>query len=141
AEQHPEVVRGLVLVNPSLRSDRKELAALPVMKLFVPSVKGLSNDIAKPGQDEVAYDRTPLKALYSLTKFWRIVRDDLDRVQAPLLVYRSTQDHVVEESSFRVLLDRVGSSEVEHHELTNSYHVATLDNDAEQIFAGSWDFV
>ena len=67
AEQHPEVVRGLVLVNASLRSDNKALAALPLLKTFVPAIKGVSNDIAKPGQDELAYDRTPLKPLYSLT--------------------------------------------------------------------------
>jgi carboxylesterase len=141
AEQHPEVVRGLVLVNASLRTDNKALAALPVLKSVVPSVKGLSNDIAKPGQDEVAYDRTPLKPLYSLTKFWRIVRDDLPQVKAPMLVYRSTQDHVVEESSFNLLIERSGSTEIEHHLLERSYHVATLDYDADEIFAGSWDFV
>jgi len=141
AEQHPEIVRGLVLVNPALRSDNKVLLALPALRLVVPSVKGLSNDIAKPGQDEVAYDRTPLKPLYSLTKFWRIVTADLDEVSAPLLVFRSAQDHVVEESSTRVLLDRVGSAEVEQRVLQRSYHVATLDYDAEEIFEGSWNFV
>jgi carboxylesterase len=94
-----------------------------------------------PGQDEIAYDRTPLKPLYSLTKFWRIVRDDLPQVKAPMLVYRSAQDHVVEESSFNLLMERSGSTEIEHHVLERSYHVATLDYDAEQIFAGSWEFV
>jgi carboxylesterase len=141
AEQHPEVVRGLVLVNPSLRSDNKALALLPVLRLVVPAVKGVSNDIAKPGQDEVAYDRTPLKALFSLTKLWHLVREDLPQVKAPLLVYRSAQDHVVEESSSRVLIERVGSAEVEHRILSRSYHVATLDHDAPEIFEGSWDFV
>jgi carboxylesterase len=141
AEQHPEVVRGLVLVNASLRSDNKAMAVLPVLKSFVPAIKGVSNDIAMPGQDELAYDRTPLKPLYSLTKLWRIVRDDLPQVKAPMLVYRSAQDHVVEESSFNLLMERSGSTEIEHHVLERSYHVATLDYDAEQIFAGSWEFV
>lgn len=141
AQQHPEIVKGLVLVNPSLRSDNKALAALPLLKTVVPSIKGVSNDIAKPGQDEVAYDRTPLKALYSLTKLWQVVRDNLADVKAPLLVYRSANDHVVEESSSRLLLERVGSAEVEQRVLENSYHVATLDNDAPTIFEGSWDFI
>jgi carboxylesterase len=141
AEQHPEVVRGLVLVNPSLRSDNKALIALPVLRLVVPWVKGVSNDIAKPDQDEVAYDRTPLRALYSLTKLWNLVRQDLGAVKAPLLVYRSAVDHVVEESSSRLLIERVGSAEVDQRVLENSYHVATLDHDAPEIFEGSWDFV
>jgi carboxylesterase len=141
AEQHPEVVRGLVLVNPSLRSDNKALALLPLLKFVLPSIKGVGNDIAKPGQDEVAYDRTPLRALYSLTKFWRIVRDDLAQVKAPVLVYRSEQDHVVEPSSTRVLVERIGSAEVTERVLKQSYHVATLDHDAPEIFEGSWEFV
>jgi len=141
AEQHPEVVRGLVLVNPSLRSDNKALAVLPVLRLVVPSVKGVSNDIAKPDQDEVAYDRTPLRALYSLTKLWHLVRENLGQVKAPVLVFRSAQDHVGEESSTRLLIERVGSSEVEQRVLDRSYHVATLDYDAPEIFEGSWEFV
>jgi carboxylesterase len=141
AEQHPEIVKGLVLVNPSLRSDNKGMKVLPLLKAFVPSVKGVSNDIAMPGQDEVAYDRTPLKALYSLSKLWRITTADLGTIKAPLLVYRSTQDHVVEDSSGRLLLERVGSSDVEQRVLDRSYHVATLDYDAETIFQGSWEFL
>jgi carboxylesterase len=141
AEQHPEIVRGLVLVNPSLKTDNKAAALLPVLQYVVPSVKGVSNDIAKPGQDEVAYGRVPVKALYSLSKLWQLVRTDLAHVKAPLLVYRSAEDHVVEESSSRLLIERVGSVEVEQRVLKNSYHVATLDNDAPEIFQGSWDFV
>ena len=141
AEQHPEIVKGLVLVNPSLRSDNKGMKVLPLLKAFVPSVKGVSNDIAMPGQDEVAYDRTPLKALYSLSKLWRITTADLGSIKAPLLVYRSAQDHVVEDSSGRLLLERVGSSDVEQRVLDRSYHVATLDYEAETIFQGSWEFL
>jgi carboxylesterase len=62
---------------------------------------------------------------------------DLAKVDAPILTFRSTQDHVVEPLSGRLLLEGVRSTDVTERLLHNSYHVATLDNDAEQIFTES----
>jgi carboxylesterase len=62
-------------------------------------------------------------------------------VTAPLLVFRSSVDHVVEPDSTRLLLARVGSADVEERVLADSYNVATLDNDAPAIFDGSVAFV
>jgi carboxylesterase len=100
----------------------------------------LANDIAKPGAVEVAYDRTPLRAFVSLRRFWRLVRADLPAVTQPLQVYRSAVDHVVEAENSRIVLDSVGSSDATEVVLPDSYHVATLDVDAETIFAGSVEF-
>jgi carboxylesterase len=44
-------------------------------------------------------------------------------------------DHVVEPESTDVLLDGISSADVTHVRLEDSYHVATLDNDAPLIFA------
>jgi carboxylesterase len=140
AEEHPEVA-GLVLVNPSLHSENKLLSALPLMQRFLPSFPGVSNDIKKSGQDEVAYDRVPLRALQSLTELWKVTRNDLSSVTAPLLLFRSAVDHVVEPSNATYLLSHVGSTDQGEVLLPDSYHVATLDNDAPTIVSGSLDFV
>src|SRR5215472_12454617 len=67
AELHGNAIRGLVLVNPSVTSDNAMLiAAVRVLKFFVPSVKGIASDIKKPGSAEVGYDRMPVKAVASL---------------------------------------------------------------------------
>ena len=57
-----------------------------------------------------------------------------------MLYLRSTEDHVVDEATQPIILDGV-SGEVTMIRLENSYHVATLDNDAEQIFSESADFI
>ena len=57
----------------------------------------------------------------------------------PLLVYRSTVDHVVGPASMQVLHAALPSAEV--RPLPDSYHVATLDNDAPEIFAGTVAFI
>jgi carboxylesterase len=141
AQVHGSKIAGLVLVNPAIASRDVRLLALPVLHRFVPSLSAIGHDIHKPGVSEGAYDRTPLSALYSLTRMWRLVGSHLPSVTQPLLVFRSTQDHVVDGSSLRLLRARVGSREIEEHTLADSYHVATLDYDAPTIFAESYGFV
>ena len=141
AELHGDAVRGIVLVNPAVHSENKALALLPVLKAVVPSLKGVINDIAKPGQDEGGYDRIPLKALHSLTQGWLQIKADIGKVDQPLLLFHSPQDHVVEPSNTAWILGHVASLDVEDRVLPDSYHVATLDNDAPAIFAGSLAFV
>ncbi|MGI8722878.1 MAG: alpha/beta hydrolase [Geodermatophilaceae bacterium] len=137
AEQHGERLSGLVLVNPSLATERKDLALLKILAKVLPSWKGVSNDIKKPGARELAYPRIPLKAAVSLQDLWATTRAELAKVDVPILTFRSTEDHVVEPLSGRLLLDGVRSNDVTEQLLHDSYHVATLDNDAAQIFTQS----
>ena len=145
AEQHGSDVSGLTLVNPAINISEPLrwvylLRALPALKLVIPSLAGPSNDIAMPDQKESAYDRWPLRAMHSQTLLWAEVRRNLDRIEQPLLVYRSIHDHLVDPSSVRLIKAGVRSSDQTYIELQRSYHVATLDYDAEDIFDGSVAF-
>jgi carboxylesterase len=51
-----------------------------------------------------------------------------------VVVFNSPQDHVVPKGTAEWLMGRLGSAEKDLVELPNSYHVATLDHDAEMIF-------
>lgn len=141
AEQHGAAVAGLILVNPSLATERWDVKLLPVLSKVLGSRPGVANDIKKPGSREVAYDRLPLKAALSLQELWATTRADLARVEQPILLFRSREDHVVEALSGRLLLAGVGSSDVQERVLEDSYHVATLDNDAPAILSGSVDWI
>jgi carboxylesterase len=142
AEQRAAEVAGLVVVNPSLGTERWDIKlALPLLHRLVPSLKGIASDIKKPGGTELAYDRTPLRALHSLRQLWALAAADLDRITAPTLLYRSRTDHVVEPLSGRLLRSGCRSCPVEERILEDSYHVATLDNDAPTIFAGSVEWI
>lgn len=141
AAGHAEDIAGLVVVNPIVASTNKQLLALPVLKYLVKSVPAIGDDIKKPGISEYAYSRTPLKALHSMVRGWKQVREDLPKVTAPLLLFRAPGDHVVDPSSARIIRERVSSRDVTETSLENSYHVATLDNDAPQIFEESAAFI
>ncbi|MCW2814065.1 MAG: alpha/beta hydrolase fold protein [Nocardioides sp.] len=141
AEDHPDRVSGLVLVNPAVSTQRLDVKLLPVLKHVVPSFPGIANDIKKPGVLEGGYTRTPLKAIHSFMQAWPTLRADLPKVTCPVLLFRSTDDHVVDEGSRRLILDGISSSDVEDVTLHESFHVATLDNDAPAIFARTAEFV
>jgi carboxylesterase len=141
AADHPDRVAGLVLVNPAVATERWDVKLLPVLKHLVPSFPGIGNDIKKPGGDEHCYDRTPLKAIHSLMQAWTPLIADLPKVTAPNLYFRSAEDHVVDGASQPIITSRISSSEVTERPLPASYHVATLDNDAPQIFEESAEFV
>ena len=141
AEEKGDDLAGIVTVNASLLTLRKDAKLLPVVAKLVPSLKAIGDDIKKPGVSERAYDRTPLRAAASLAHFWRIVQADLGKITQPLLAFRSAEDHIVEPASGEMLLDRVSSTDVREVVLHDSYHVATLDNDAPLIFAESLAFV
>ena len=141
AEERGPDVAGLVLVNPSLLTKRPDRFLLPVLRWVAPTWQGIASDIKKEGSVELAYDRIPVKAAYQLSRLWFSTRTDLARVTQPILVFRSTEDHVVEPDSSALLREQVSSTDVREVLLEDSYHVATLDNDAPIIFEGSLDFV
>ncbi|WP_188896918.1 alpha/beta hydrolase [Microlunatus endophyticus] len=140
AELHDDRIAGLVLVNPALHLTDARLAVLPVLKHLTPSVAGITNDIARPFSDEIGYDRTPLKALASMLELWEITIARLQRVRQPILLFRSVHDHVVDPASARILHERA-QAPITERLLQQSFHVATLDYDAEEIFTGSAEFI
>ncbi|MFE6685522.1 alpha/beta hydrolase [Streptomyces sp. NPDC057743] len=141
AAQHGDAISGVALVNPGNKVHDRAAPLLPALRHVVRSTKGIASDIAKPGATEVGYDRVPLHAAHSLRAFFRRVDDELPRVTQPLLVMTSPQDHVVPPVDSDRILSRISSTDVRHTLLERSYHVATLDHDAERIFANTHDFI
>ncbi len=141
AAKHGDAISGVVLVNPANKVHDPLAFALPVAQHFVRSTPGIASDIAKPGSVEVGYDRVPTRAAHSLRKFLQLVDAELPQVTQPLLLLHSPQDHVVPPVDSARVLARVSSTDVTETLLEQSYHVATLDHDAERIFADSFAFV
>ncbi|MDF3288566.1 alpha/beta hydrolase [Streptomyces silvisoli] len=141
AAEHGPAISGIVLVNPSVKADGGRLRLVPVARHFVPSVKGIASDIAREDSVELGYDRTPLHAVHSLSRFWRIVQADLPKVTQPVLLFNSRVDHVVHPANGDLVERRLGSTDLTRTILERSYHVVPLDHDAEQVFRSSYEFV
>jgi carboxylesterase len=130
--KHPDKLSGVVSINGIIR--RPDLRFAPLARLLMRTTKGLGNDIKKPGQDEIVYDRVPLRSASELGKLVRTANRELPSMRLPLLVFSSPEDHTVKPANSRRILERAGSEQKELISLPNSYHVAMLDFDAEAIF-------
>ncbi|WP_326599465.1 alpha/beta hydrolase [Streptomyces sp. NBC_01803] len=141
AARHGAAVSGLGLVNPAITFPRLQGYALPVVRHLVPSTRGLISDIAKEGVQESGYERVPLHAAYSVRALFALVRGELAQVTQPLLLMRSRVDHIVPPTDSAAVLASVSSADVTERVLESSYHVATLDHDAERIFQETDAFI
>lgn len=147
AADFPDDVAGLVLVNPWVRADgvaswQKHLAPLQrFLPYITKSMPGVASDIADPTKEELGYDKIPVVLVAStLNTAFHELRERLPRVAAPIQLNLSATDHVLGPNNAELIRAEVRSP-IEEHLLERSYHVATLDYDAESIFERSADFI
>jgi carboxylesterase len=133
-------VAGLVLVNPSVVITNRRVLLLPLLRRISASSPGISNDISMGGQDEAALTRVPHEAFASMLAMNKLIRRDLAKISAPILLYRSVNDHVVGPQSAALIKAEVRGP-YERRDLPRSFHVATLDHEADDIIDGSLAFV
>jgi carboxylesterase len=141
AEERGSDIAGVVVVNPSLFTLRKDAKLLPLLRLFLPSFPPIANDVKKPGVVEPAYDRLPIKGAYQLSLLWKLTNADLGRLTQPLLVFTSRDDHVVEPENSARLMEAAGTADKRQIVLDDSYHVATMDNDLPLIVDETLAFI
>jgi len=141
AEEHPDKIAGLVLVNPAFGTRRFDAKLAPYIAWAVRSRPSIGGDIKRPDVAERAQGRTPIVAFASVLKLWQSTVTDLPKLRAPVLMFRSRVDHVVDSLSGELLFAGASNTTVREVILEHSYHVATLDNDAPQIFSGSLEFI
>ncbi|MGH4027706.1 alpha/beta hydrolase [Actinomycetota bacterium Odt1-20B] len=141
AAKHGEAISGLVLVNPLNKLHGLAAATLPLARHLIRSTKGIGSDIAKEDSKEISYDRVPLHAADSMRRLCGVVDAELPQVTQPLLLLHSPQDHVVKPADAARILSRVSSTDVTEILLEQSYHVATLDHDADRIHEESHAFL
>jgi len=134
-------IEGLILINPSIGDDRAFMKLVPVLKYLVPSIKGRGTDVARPNPPRHSYGRTPLKALHSLQKLWRIVQSDLEKIDTPLMIGYSINDHVVHPRNSEVVIENVSSVDIREVIFERSFHNVALDHDLENLIEESKIFI
>ncbi len=128
-------LNALVLTEPLLR-------LTSILQYLLKTRPGVGSDIKKPEAKESCYDQVPVAAAYELTRLLKVTREGLPRVRVPALVIASREDHVVREpANAEYIMAKLGSKDKKLLWLENSYHVATLDNDAELIFEQAAEFI
>jgi len=132
-----EKVAGLVLVNPMIHIPGLRIKFAPIIALLKKGLPSVGDDIKAPGVTEWGYDVLPTRGVLQLKKLLDNTRDQLNRVKVPTLLFHSVDDHVLPVSNSDIIMAGISSVHKQRIELTNSYHVATLDHDASLIFANA----
>ena len=142
ALDHPEIA-ALVLINPLTQvRDAETMAMLEdLLEDDIVVAPGEGSDIADPDASDIAYAGTPIAPLKSLLLDGVApIADRYGEITAPLRLFTSRNDHVVDPADSVYLAGRYGGA-VEHTWLERSYHVATRDYDRHLIVAESLAFV
>lgn len=141
AEEHPDVT-ALVFINalvkPPVQEMRDGLKGL--LDAGMETMESIGSDIKKEGSQEASYNATPLACAASLFDGIEKVWERLDTISAPTLILSSREDHVVSSDNSEDLA-RIVTGSIEHIWLEDSYHVATLDNDASLVEAHTVRFL
>jgi carboxylesterase len=114
---------------------------IDLIKYITPKRPSVGDDIKKPGVTEWGYDALPMKGVAQLHRFLKKTRANLANVTCPVLLFHSKEDHVLPVSNTEIVMAEIGSTDKRRIELTNSYHVATLDYDDSIIFENSLLFI
>ncbi len=134
-------VDGIILANPMIHIPGLLIKFAPLIAPFQPGRASVGDDIKKPGVTEWGYDVLPTKGVLQLNKLLKATRAALKNIQVPLLLFHSTEDHVLPVSNTEIIMAEIGSKDKKRVELGNSYHVSPMDYDAPEIYAQSLAFI
>ena len=128
---------GICLVNPMIHIPGNLIKFASILAVLQPGRASVGDDIKKPNITEWGYDVLPTKGVVQLQKMLKLTRANLSQVKCPTLLFHSVDDHVLPISNSNIIMSEIDSISGQRIELTNSYHVATMDFDAPLIFANS----
>ena len=140
--EHRSDVAGNVFINPLVKPMPEELrdGLQALIDGGVEELESIGSDIKKADTIEASYNATPLSCVQSLFEGIDDVHANLSKISAPSLLFSSREDHVVTSDNGDDLMTMV-SGPIERIWLEDSYHVATMDNDAPLVEAETLAFL
>jgi len=136
-------LQGLICVNAVTMPQAAEAVEMVhgLLEDGVEIAPAIGSDIADPDVTEIAYDGTPLRQLVSLgVEGIEPITGRYGELTVPILIFSSTDDHVVTPENSAHLRDTAGG-EVEFVTLERSFHVATQDFDRDLVNERSLAFI
>jgi carboxylesterase len=141
AGRNSSALSGIILVNPMIHIPFVGTKLAYLYSRIQKFRNSSGDDIKRPGVTQGGYDAMSTRGIYQILQMLKYTRANLHKVKVPLQLFHSVDDHTLPASNTKIVLRGVGSPVKERIELTNSYHVATLDYDAEIIFEKSLLFI
>ena len=141
AGRYPTLLAGIIPINAPVFLNQPALASFAYQRGGPAEIPGLSGDIKAPGITELSYPVVPVPTIKEAAALLKITEELLPCVTCPALLVVSREDHIVPPANGEYILGRIASEQKRLLWLEESYHVATLDNDKEQILQESLAFI
>lgn len=141
AVNHGDELAGIILVNPMIHVKGINPQLAFVISRVIKFGKSVGNDIKRKGFTEYSYDKLPYRGIHQLLTMLKLTRAALPEIKIPIQLFHSVDDHTLPASNTEIIMREIGSTNKSRIELLNSFHVATIDYDAELIFENSLKFI
>ncbi|MGW6302274.1 alpha/beta hydrolase [Peribacillus butanolivorans] len=129
---------GILTINAALQVPEYEIYRNQPVPRFIPEGEP---DVKDDTVTEITYDQVPSKAINQLLDIMVHTSQQLENISCPILLFHSPEDHVVPARCSNQIYDTVLSLDKELIALENSYHVASLDYDKDQIIEQAYRFI
>ena len=139
---HYPLAGAVIYVTPMFL-DNPELKFIRALKYLRPIQPKGDSDIRDP-EARAAHPHcggTPLACVESLLQMMRHVDEDLPEVRCPLFLIYSRGDETVPYRNLAHVAARVSSPDVTRLTVENSGHVVTVDQDKQQVFDATLEFL
>lgn len=124
-------VDGIFLINAAV-TDVSYKESVTKQKLERYLVEG-EPDIKKSSVFEITYDKVPLRSVHELLDLMEETKMLVSSIKCPTVIFKSATDHVVPPTNSAFIFEQVNTLNKNMITLQNSYHVASMDNDAHLI--------
>jgi carboxylesterase len=141
AANHGDELAGIILVNPMIHVKGISPQLAFVISRIIKFGKSVGNDIKRKGVTEYSYDKLPYRGIHQLLTMLKLTRAALPDIKVPMQLFHSVDDHTLPANNTEIIMREIGSANKSRIELLNSFHVATIDYDAELIFENSFRFI
>lgn len=125
---------GLIALSPAVKLRSPLAPLLPLLSRLI-RFRRKTSDIKDPAAlaRHPGYNVQSLAAANSLRDLAERLPEDFSALAMPLLVIVSRNDHVIDPGAARALLDASPSAKKRFVLLEDSYHVITVDREAERV--------
>ncbi len=163
AARNPGMVEALLLISPTLFYDGWNvpwtrrllpLAYLPPFRHWTwhreTAPYGVKNprlrewiaaQMNRTGVSTAGAAVLPMSAIYQADRLIRHVKHRLPDIRTPALVMHASEDDVAGPRSPRLIVSRLGTSDVEMRWFHDSYHMLTIDNEKEAVAQTAVDYL
>ncbi|WP_041808424.1 alpha/beta hydrolase [Evansella cellulosilytica] len=131
-------IAGVITLNVAYEVPGLEMYRNKISPRFI---EESAPDIKNKNVHEITYPYIPITAINELLSVAQYTKQHIHQVECPVLLFRSSVDHVVPPESTNDAYDQLQTTQKEIITLTNSYHVASMDYDNEKIINDSVTFI